>query len=64
MLCKVCQKSLTYNEMGLSKKLLGKATQEFYCKKCLAVRLKVSEQLLEEKQKQFLESGCTLFVKE
>lgn len=64
MNCKVCGKPLTYNEAGLNKKFLGRACENFYCRLCLAEKLGVSEQRLLEKQKQFLRSGCTLFVEE
>lgn len=64
MQCKYCGKPLSYNEVGLHKKLIGKCSQSFFCKRCLARYLDVSVQLLEEKQKQFLRAGCLLFVEE
>lgn len=64
MTCKKCGKPLTYNEIGLNKKLVGKTQTEFYCKRCLAEFLNVSVQRLDEKQQQFIDSGCCLFVKE
>lgn len=64
MLCKHCGKSLTYNEIGLHKKLIGKTQKSFFCKSCLAEYLEVSVQLLEEKQRQYLNAGCLLFVEE
>lgn len=64
MNCTQCGKSLTYNETGLCKRLLGKTTRKFYCKHCLAALLGVSVQRLEEKQRQYLEAGCCLFVPE
>lgn len=64
MQCKTCNKPLSYNEEGLNKKLLGRAVTQFYCKTCLAKVLQVSIEKIEEKEKQFIEDGCTLFVKE
>ena len=64
MLCKNCGKSLTYNETGMHKKLIGKTQKSFFCKSCLAEYLGVSTALLEEKQKQYLQAGCLLFVEE
>ena len=64
MTCKQCGRSLTYNEIGLNKKLVGKTQTEFYCKRCLAEFLNVSVQRLDEKQQQFIDSGCCLFAKE
>lgn len=64
MICKKCGKPLTYNEIGLNKKLVGKTQTEFYCKRCLAEFLNVPVQRLDEKQQQFIDSGCCLFAKE
>lgn len=64
MPCRQCGKNLTYNEIGLHKKLIGKTQKTFFCKSCLAQYLGVSEGLLEEKQKQYVQAGCLLFVKE
>ncbi len=64
MTCSKCGKSLTYNEMGLNKKLVARNTKVFLCKACLADKLDVSIQRLDEKQQQFLQSGCCLFVRE
>lgn len=64
MTCKQCGKPLTYNEIGLNKKLVGKTQTEFYCKRCLAEFLNVSVQRLDEKQQQFIDVGCCLFAKE
>lgn len=64
MNCKNCDVSLTYNEIGLNKKILGKTVTEFFCKQCLAKHLNVTVARLDEKQKQYLESGCCLFTRE
>ena len=64
MTCKKCGKSITYNEMGLNKKLIGKTQKEFLCRSCLAEFLDVSVERLNEKQRQFIDSGCCLFVKD
>ena len=45
MQCKCCGKPLSYNEVGLHKKLIGKCSQSFFCKRCLARYLDVSEKL-------------------
>ena len=64
MHCTICGKSLTYNEIGLHKKLIGKTQKSFFCKSCLAEYLGVSVALLEEKQRQYAQAGCTLFVED
>ncbi|MBQ8881816.1 MAG: hypothetical protein IJY70_00275 [Clostridia bacterium] len=62
--CACCSKPVSFNEIGLSKKLINRATTTFYCKDCLAKKFKVSVDLLNEKIQQFIQSGCALFTKE
>ena len=57
-----CGKELTYNELGLNKKFSAGGTA--LCIGCLAKRLDVSEERLQEKIEEFLRVGCKLFVKE
>ena len=62
MNCYVCGKeALSKNEIGLTKKLLGKAIKRFYCLDCLAECLEVDTEFLLEKVVEFKEQGCTLF---
>jgi len=64
MNCICCERPVTYNEIGLTKRLLGRDSTRFYCRTCLAKLLGVSEKRLEEKQREYLAAGCTLFVAE
>lgn len=59
--CYVCEKELSRNEIGLTKKLLDKKTNNFYCLACLAEYLEVTEEELLAKIEEFKEEGCTLF---
>ena len=60
--CYVCGKTpLTKNEIGLTKKLIDKKTNFFYCIDCLAEYLDVTTEELEAKIDEFKEEGCTLF---
>jgi predicted Ser/Thr protein kinase len=59
--CYVCGKSLSKNEIGLSKKLIGRATEKFYCLDCLADELEVTTDELQDKIEEFKDEGCTLF---
>ena len=60
--CCVCGKSvLSKDEIGLSKKLIGKNTKNFYCISCLANYLDVTEEELQDKLEEFKEEGCVLF---
>ena len=61
-MCYVCGKThLTKNEIGLTKKLIDKKAQHFYCIPCLAEYLEVTEEELLAKIEDFKKEGCTLF---
>lgn len=60
--CYVCGKDhLSKDEVGITKKLIGRKTKVFYCLPCLADYLEVSEEELLEKIEEFKNEGCTLF---
>lgn len=60
--CYVCGKTpLSKNEIGLSKKLIGSNTKNYYCIACLAEYLEVTEEELLDKIEEFKEEGCKLF---
>ncbi len=60
--CKECKKTLTPNEIGLTKKLINRGSTEFYCIDCLAEMFKCDTALLEKKIEQFKKQGCVLFI--
>ena len=59
--CKKCGKELSGNDIGLTKKLINRGSIEFLCIDCIAEKFDCTKELLEEKIRQFKESGCTLF---
>ncbi len=60
--CYVCRKEdLSKNEIGLTKKLLGKDPKRFYCFDCLAEYLEVTTEELLSKVEEFKAEGCVLF---
>ena len=62
MNCYVCGKeSLSKDEIGLTKKIINKKSTVFYCLRCLAEYLEVTEEELLNKIMEFKEEGCTLF---
>lgn len=61
-LCKNCQKDLTFNDIGAYKKFVNRGATEFLCKSCLAKKLDVPLEIIEEKIKVFKKQGCSLFV--
>ncbi len=63
MKCIKCGNDVTPDEIGATKKLINRGTNEFMCIPCLAEKFGVSEERLHEKIEQWRESGCLLFVK-
>lgn len=59
--CKKCGKELSGNDIGLTKKLINRGSTEFLCINCIAEKFDCTKELIEEKIRQFKESGCTLF---
>lgn len=60
--CYVCGKTpLSKDEVGLTKKLIDKKPDKFYCLSCLAEYLEVTEEELQDKIEEFKDEGCTLF---
>lgn len=60
--CYICgQTPLSKNEIGLSKKLIRKDTEEYCCLDCLADYLEVTTEELKAKIEEFKEEGCKLF---
>lgn len=59
--CSCFKDTLSKDEIGASKKLIGLDTKQFYCLDCLAAYLEVSIEDIEDKIQMFKEDGCTLF---
>lgn len=60
--CYVCNKEpLSKDEIGLTRKIIDKKAEHFYCLRCLAEYLEVTEDELIAKINEFKEEGCSLF---
>lgn len=59
--CKDCNRALTKDEVGLTRKLVERDSKVFYCLDCLAARYKVDTDWLRDKIEDFKYQGCTLF---
>lgn len=60
--CYVCNKeNLSKNEIGLTKKLLGRQVSRFYCIDCLANCLEITSEELLVSVEEFKSQGCVLF---
>lgn len=60
--CCDCGTKLSTNEIAISLRLLGRATERVLCTACLARQLRVDRELIERKIEQFRALGCPLFV--
>ena len=60
--CYICgKKNISKNEIGLTKKLVGKSSKNYYCISCLAEQLEVTTEELQDKIEEFKNEGCKLF---
>ena len=59
--CVKCQKPLTLDDIGASKKLINRGASEFMCVACLAKHYSVAETAIFERIDYFRKQGCTLF---
>ena len=60
--CYLCGKyDLCKNEIGLTRKLIGRESKRFYCLDCLAECLEVTVEELLAKVEDFKAQGCKLF---
>ncbi len=62
--CRECGRELIPVEIALTKKLINRGAESFFCKGCLSVFYGVSERKLDEMVEQFIAQGCALFVTE
>lgn len=60
--CAKCGKTLVGNDIGLTKKLINKASKDFYCIECLADIFNCDVELLQKKIEQYKNMGCVLFT--
>ena len=61
MKCAGCDKELTSDEQGLSRKLINRGTTTMYCLDCLGQMFRLPVRQLQELIEHFREAGCTLF---
>lgn len=61
MICEKCGAEIGQLDVALTKKLINRGADRFYCKKCLASCFRVSEDYLIEKAIEYQKQECKLF---
>ena len=59
--CKNCGVLLKQDELALTRKLVSRASTEFFCKRCLGAHFDIPVEKLDEMVIYYRKSGCTLF---
>ncbi len=59
--CVCCGRETTALEQNLTRKLINRAADKFFCKKCLAEKFSCTEEDLDGMAEQFRKQGCMLF---
>ena len=59
--CKNCGKTVSLDEIGLTKKLINRGASEFLCFECLEKEFHTTKDKLLELIERYKKSGCTLF---
>lgn len=60
--CAACGKSLSLDEIAVTKKLISRGTTLFLCVACLADHFEVKPRDILERIDHFRATGCTLFA--
>ena len=60
--CIDCGKTITKDEVALSRKLIDSDTEELYCLSCMSENFGCTVEDLKIKIQEFKEQGCTLFL--
>ena len=61
MTCCVCGKAILHDEIAMTRRLVCKTADEFFCLGCLSVHLDIPKDELLRKMAYFKAMGCVLF---
>ena len=59
--CIRCGAVLGKDDVALTRKMVNRGAEKFYCISCLADHFELTEEVLLEKIREFKAMGCTLF---
>ena len=60
--CVSCGRPLVPDEIALTRKLINRGADCFWCLTCLSGHFELPEEILVKKIRQYREMGCTLFT--
>ena len=59
--CARCGAVLQQDDIALTRKMINRGAERFFCISCLAEHFELTEEILREKIREFKAMGCTLF---
>ena len=59
--CVRCGAPLMKDDVAMTRKMINRGAETFYCLPCLADHFELTEDIRREKIKEFRAMGCTLF---
>ena len=59
--CVRCGAPLMKDDVAMTRKMINRGAESFYCLPCLADHFELTVDILREKIKEFKAMGCTLF---
>ena len=61
MICRECGRPLTGDEIAITRKMVNRASEEFYCADCLAREFRITTEDVKRLIERFRAAGCSLF---
>ncbi len=59
--CAGCGRELESDEIAITRKLINRGAESFFCVTCLAKHFNISEQAVRQLIERFRAAGCSLF---
>ena len=61
MKCAACRKELVSDEIAITRKMVNRGTEVFYCTDCLAAMFRITPEDVKKLIERFRRAGCSLF---
>ncbi len=59
--CARCGRELNSDDIGITRKLINRGAESFYCVGCIALRFRISEKDVRRLIDNFRAAGCSMF---